>query len=47
MATATGMSHSAVSRIGWAFGLKPHLTESWKLSSDPQFTGKVRDIVGL
>jgi hypothetical protein len=30
-----------------AFGLKPHLTDTWKLSSDPQFVDKVRDVVGL
>ena len=47
MAAATGMSQSAISRIWRAFGLKPHLTETWKLSADPQFTGKVRDVVGL
>src|SRR5438445_6928023 len=47
MAAATGMSQSAVSRIWRAFGLKPHLTESFKLSPDPQFIDKVRDIVGL
>ncbi len=47
MAKATGMSQSAVSRIWRAFGLKPHLTESFKLSPDPQFIEKVRDIVGL
>jgi len=47
MATATGMSQSAISRIWRAFGLKPHLTESFKLSPDPQFIDKVRDIVGL
>jgi transposase len=47
MARATGMSQTAVSRIWRAFGLKPHLTESWKLSSDPQFIDKVRDVVGL
>jgi transposase len=47
MAKATGMSQSAVSRIWRAFGLKPHLTESFKLSPDPQFIDKVRDIVGL
>src|SRR5919204_1338677 len=47
MARATGMSQSAVSRIWRAFGLKPHLVETWKLSSDPQFVDKVRDIVGL
>src|SRR5574337_686520 len=47
MAAATGMSQSAVSRIWRAFGLKPHLTESFRLSPDPQFIDKVRDIVGL
>jgi len=47
LAAATGMSQSAVSRIWRAFGLKPHLTESFKLSPDPQFIDKVRDIVGL
>ena len=35
MAAATGMSQSAVSRIWRAFGLKPHLVETWKLSTDP------------
>ena len=47
MAKATGMSQAAISRIWRAFGLKPHLTESFKLSPDPQFIEKVRDIVGL
>jgi transposase len=47
MAKATGMSQSAISRIWRAFGLKPHLSESFKLSPDPQFIDKVRDIVGL
>ena len=47
MAQATGMSQSAVSRIWRAFGLGPHLAESFKLSPDPQFIDKVRDIVGL
>jgi transposase len=47
MAAATGMSQSAVSRIWRAFGLKPHQTELFKLSPDPQFIDKVRDIVGL
>ena len=47
MASATGMSQSAVSRIWRAFGLKPHQTETFKLSPDPQFIDKVRDIVGL
>lgn len=35
MAAATGMSQTAVSRIWQALGLKPHLVESFKLSSDP------------
>ena len=47
MAAATGMSQSAVSRIWRAFALKPHRVESFKLSPDPQFIEKVRDIVGL
>jgi transposase len=47
MAKATGMSQSAISRIWRAFGLKPHLVQTWKLSTDPQFIDKVRDIVGL
>jgi len=47
MAAATGMSQSAVSRIWRAFGLKPHQSETFKLSPDPQFIDKVRDIVGL
>jgi len=47
MAAATGMSQSAVSRIWRAFGLKPHRSEHFKLSPDPQFVDKVRDIVGL
>jgi transposase len=47
MAAATGMSQTAVSRIWRAFGLKPHQLETFKLSPDPQFIDKVRDIVGL
>lgn len=47
LAKATGMSQPTVSRIWKAFGLKPHLSESFKLSPDPQFIDKVRDIVGL
>jgi transposase len=47
MAGATGMSQTAVSRIWRAFGLKPHRVEDFKLSPDPQFIDKVRDIVGL
>lgn len=47
MAKATGMSQSTISRMWRAFGLKPHLSESFKLSTDPLFVEKVRDIVGL
>jgi transposase len=47
MAAAAGISQSTVSRIWRAFGLKPHLVDSFKLSPDPQFIDKVRDIVGL
>jgi transposase len=47
MAAATGMSQTAVSRIWRAFALKPHQSETFKLSPDPQFIDKVRDIVGL
>jgi transposase len=47
MAAATGMNQTAISRIWRAFGLKPHRTESFKLSPDPQFIDKVRDIVAL
>jgi transposase len=47
MARATGMSQTAVVRIWRAFGLKPQLDAAWKLSTDPQFIDKVRDICGL
>ena len=47
MAAEVGLSQSAVSRIWRAFGLQPHRTETWKLSKDPQFVAKVRDVVGL
>lgn len=47
MATAVGLNQTAVSRIWRAFGLKPHQVQSWKLSTDPLFIDKVRDIVGL
>jgi len=47
MAAHLGMSQSTVSRVWRAFGLAPHKTETWKLSKDPQFTDKVRDVVGL
>jgi transposase len=47
MARETGLSQTAVSRIWRAFGLKPHLVDTWKLSADPMFVEKVRDVVGL
>ena len=47
MAKKSGISHNSVKRIWHAFGLKPHLVKSFKLSSDPMFVEKVRDIVGL
>lgn len=47
MARATGFNQTAVSRIWRAFGLKPHRSEHFKLSPDPQFVDKVRDVVGL
>jgi len=47
MARDAGLSQTAVSRIWRAFGLQPHRQETFKLSSDPLFVEKVRDIVGL
>ncbi len=47
MARRAGLSQTAVSRIWRAFGLKPHRAETFKLSSDPAFVDKVRDVVGL
>jgi transposase len=47
MAKEVGLTQSAVQRIWKAFGLQPHRQETWKLSKDPQFIAKVRDVVGL
>jgi len=47
MAKRSGLSQSTVGRIWKAFRLKPHRTETFKLSKDPQFIEKVRDVVGL
>jgi len=47
MAQRTGLSQSTVSRIWRAFALQPHRSETFKLSKDPLFIEKVRDIVGL
>src|SRR5207253_3125434 len=47
LAQATGLSRMTVSRIWRAFGLQPHRSETFKLSPDPLFIEKIRDIVGL
>jgi transposase len=47
MAENVGLSHSTIGRIWRTFGLKPHISKTYKLSDDPQFVAKVRDIVGL
>jgi transposase len=47
MARTVGLSQTAVSRIWRAFGLHPHRTESFKLSTDPLFVDKGREVVGL
>jgi transposase len=47
MAAEVGLTQTAVSRIWRAFGLQPHRQEGWKLSKDPLFVEKVRDVVGL
>lgn len=47
MAKEVGLTQSAVLRIWKAFGLQPHRQETWKLSKDPQFIDKVRDVVGI
>jgi transposase len=47
MARKSGISTSSVQRIWRAFGLQPHRAETFKLSTDPLFVAKVRDIVGL
>jgi transposase len=47
MAKATGISDTTIGRIWREHGLKPHLVETFKLSNDPNFTEKLKDIVGL
>jgi transposase len=47
MAAEVGLSQTAISQIWRAFGLQPHRQGSWKLSRDPLFIEKVRDVVGL
>jgi transposase len=47
MAAETGFSHTTIRRMWAAFGLQPHRSQQFKLSDDPLFVDKVRDIVGL
>ena len=47
MAKASGISVSAVQRIWRAHGLQPHRCRQFKLSNDPKFVDKLRDVVGL
>ena len=47
MAEAMGISQTSVSQIWRAFGIKPHVVEEFKVSPDPQFIDKTRDVVGL
>src|SRR5208283_2282580 len=47
LAKRTGLSRASIHRIWRAFSLAPHRTETFKLSKDPLFIDKVRDIVGL
>src|SRR6202162_4138181 len=47
MAKAAGVSHRSVQRIWAAHGLKPHRVRTFKLSTDPNFAAKLRDVVGL
>lgn len=47
MAAVSGVPKTVVQRIWRAFGLKPHLESTFKLSTDPHFVDKVRDVVGL
>lgn len=47
MAKAQGLSHAVVHRIWRAHGLQPHRIETFKLSRDPDFVTKLRDVVGV
>lgn len=47
MAATVGMSHATIGRMWRTFGLKPHVSRSFKISDDPQFVAKIRDVVGL
>ncbi len=45
MAASAGVHHATISRIWRAYGLQPHRVEFFKLSKDPQFVEKLRDVV--
>jgi hypothetical protein len=47
MAKTVGVSKDTVQRVWVAHGLKPHLVKTFKVSNDPQFTEKLKDVVGL
>jgi transposase len=47
MAAHVGLSHTTIGRVWRTFGLKPHVARSFKISTDPQFVAKLRDVVGL
>ena len=47
MARRSGLSKTTIGRIWKAFDLKPHRADTFKLSADPLFVGKVFDVVGL
>jgi transposase len=47
MAAEIGISHTSVQRIWREYGLKPHLVRRFKVSNDPDFVAKVKDVVGL
>ena len=47
MAEVTGLHHSTIARIWKAHGLQPHRVRTFKLSTDPEFVQKLRDVVGL
>jgi transposase len=47
MAAHVGLSHTTIGRVWRTFGLKPHISRSFKISTDPQFVAKLHDVVGL
>lgn len=47
MAAQVGLSHATIGRMWRTFGLKPHVSRSFKISTDPQFVAKLHDVVGL